>query len=103
MAIAATYQTTATVTTTAGTVFTTQGSSVYTRDLVVTNAGANTIFIGLGTSSVATSVASFAIPAGGSVLLTQCQLPSSTPLTAICGVSAGSSISVGYGSVISVV
>ena len=98
MAIATTWQTVATVTTTAGTVFTT--TSKYTRDLVVTNSGANTIFIGLGVSSVATSVASFAIPAGGTVVLTQCQVPASQPLTAIAGLAAGSTVSVGYGSLV---
>lgn len=98
MAIAASWQTVATVTTTAGTVFTTAAG--YTRDLVVTNSGANTIFIGLGASNIATSVASFGIPAGGTVVLTQCQVPASTPLTAIAGLAAGSQVSVGYGSLV---
>jgi hypothetical protein len=105
VAIAATYQASTAVTTTAATVYTTLAATVstYTRDLVVTNSGANTIFIGLGASNVATSVASFGIPSGGSVLLTQCQLPASTPLTAICGVAGGSSVSVGYASDVSVI
>lgn len=105
MAIAATYLASTAVTTTAATVYTTAAATVstYLRDLVVTNAGANTIFVGLGATNVATSVASFGIPAGGTLLLTQSQVPASTPLTAICGVAAGSSISVGYASVVSVV
>jgi len=101
VAIAAQWQTVATVTTTAGTVFTT-ASSGYHRDLVVSNSGASTIFVGLGASNVATSVASFQIPTGGEVVLTQCQIPAGVPLTACTG--AGSSIiSVGYGTVVSVV
>jgi hypothetical protein len=102
VAIAATYQTVASsVTTTAATVYTTGAG--YARDLIVTNSGANTIFVGLGTSSVATSVASFAIPSGGTLLLTESAVPVSTPLTAICGVAAGSSVSIGYGSVVYVI
>ena len=97
MAIAATWQTVATVTTTAGTVYTT--GSGYRRDLVVTNSGASTIFVGMGTSSVATSVASFQIPAGGTVVLTQCQVPASIPITACTG-AGSSTISVGFGSLV---
>lgn len=108
MALAVAYQTVASVTNTAGTVYTIPNSTtaaygVYARDLVVTNSGANTIFIGLGTSNVATSVASFGIPSGGSVLLTECQVIAGQPLTAICGLSAGSQISVGFASVVSVI
>jgi hypothetical protein len=100
VAIAAQWQTVATVTTTAGTVFTTAAG--YTRDLVVTNSGANTIFVGLGASNVATSVASFGIPAGASLVLTQGQVPVSQPLTACTG-TGSSSVSVGYGSLVSYV
>jgi len=106
VALAVAYQTTASVTTTAGTVYTTPASTAstyaYGRDLVVTNAGASTIFVGLGTASVATSVASFSVPAGGSVVLTECQVPTGAPLTACTG-SGSSSISVGYASVVSVI
>lgn len=107
MAVAVAWQTVASVTNTAGTVYTTAANTAatfaYARDLVVNNSGANTIFVGLGVSNVATSVASFAIPAGGSLILSQCQVPNNQPLTAICGVAAGSSISVGYASVFSAV
>ena len=98
MAIATSWQTVATVTTTAGTVFTTAAG--YTRDLVVTNSGTAAIFVGLGASNVATSVASMEIPTGGSLVLTECQVPASTPLTAIAGVGTGQ-VSVGYGSLVS--
>jgi hypothetical protein len=97
VAIAASWQTVATVTTTAGTVFTT--ASGYTRDLVVTNSGTATIFVGVGASNVATSVASFGIPAGGTLVLTQCQVPTSQPVTACTG-AGSSSVSVGYGSLV---
>jgi hypothetical protein len=100
VAIAAAWQTVASVTTTAGTVFTT--SSSYLRDLVITNSGASTIFVGVGASNVATSVASFQIPVGGTVVLTQCQIPTSVPVTALTG-SGSSSVSIGYGSLVSYV
>jgi hypothetical protein len=98
MAISAQWSASTAVTTTAATVYTTAAATVssYLRDLVVTNSGANTIFVGIGASNVATSVASFGIPAGGSLVLTQCQVPNATPITAICGLAAGSSVSIGY-------
>jgi len=99
VAIAAAWQTVASVTTTAGTVYTTNASTAstfaYQRDLVVTNSGASTIFVGMGASSVSTSVASFNIPAGGTVVLTQCQVPGGTPITACTG-AGSSSVSIGY-------
>lgn len=99
MAIAAAWQTVASVTTTAATVFTTNASTAstfaYQRDLVVTNSGTATIFVGVGASNVATSVASFQVPVGGSLILTQCQVPGGVPITALTG--AGSSqVSIGY-------
>ena len=97
MAIATSWQTVATVTTTAGTVFTTAAG--YIRDLVVTNSGTATIFVGVGASNVATSVASFQIPVGGSLVLTQCEIPTSVPVTAIAGAGTGS-VSIGYGSLV---
>jgi len=99
VAIAAAWQTVASVTTTAGTVYTTNASTAstyaYGRDLVITNSGANTIFIGMGASNVATSVASFNIPAGGTMVLTQCQVPGGVPVTALTG-TGSSSVSIGY-------
>ena len=98
MAIAASWAVNNTaVTTTAGTVYTTTAG--YKRDLVVTNGGASTIFIGMGVSSVATSVASFSVPPGGTVVLTQCQVPASTPITACTG-AGSSTVSIGYGSLV---
>jgi hypothetical protein len=69
----------------------------YARDLVVCNSGTATVFVGLGVSNVATSVASFQIPAGGSVILTQCQVPNSGTqvLSGITGAGT-TSVSVGF-------
>jgi hypothetical protein len=51
--------------------------------------------------TAATTINSFAIPSGGSLVLAQCQVPASAVLY---GVSAGTSATyVGYGSVVSVV
>ena len=98
MAIAAAWAVNSTaVTTTAGTVYTTAAG--YKRDLVVTNSGTATIFIGMGASNVATSVASFGIPSGGSVTLTPCQVPASTPITACTG-AGSSTVSIGFGSLV---
>ena len=75
----------------------------YSRDLVITNSGTVTIWVGLSTAgTVATSVASFQIPAGGTILLTQCQVPTGAVLSSLTGVTATSLLSVGYGTVVSV-
>jgi hypothetical protein len=99
VAIAAQWQTVASVTTTAGTVYTTNAATAstfgYGRDLVVTNSGTVTIFIGMGASNVATSVASFGVPSGGTLVLTQCGVPNATPVTAIAGAGTGQ-VSIGY-------
>ena len=102
MAIAAAYQTVASVTTTAGTIWTTAAG--YTRDLVITNGGTATVFVGMGTTNVATSVASFAVPSGATLVLCDGAIPTSTPVTAIYGASgATGNVSVGYASVVSVI
>lgn len=102
MAIAATYVVTATSVSTSAVQLYTVPSTGYNRDLVVTNAGTVTVFAGLSTSgTVATSVASFQIPGGGSVVLTQCQVPAGAVLSALTGAGSGY-VSVGYGSVVSV-
>lgn len=78
------------------------GSNVYVRDLVVTNGGPSTLFIGVGagvTGGATTS--SFGIPTGGTVILTQCQVPSGSIIGAI---SAGtSSCFIGFGTNVSYV
>ena len=90
MAIATQWLASTVATTTAATVYTTAAAatSPYLRDLVITNggtAGSANVFVGMGASNVATSVASMAIPPGGSLVLTQCQIPNATPVTAIAG------------------
>jgi hypothetical protein len=98
VAISVAWQTVVTVTTSA-TVYTTPAATAttfgYARDLVLTNSGTATIFIGMGVANVSTSVASFNIPAGGSLVLTQCQVPANTPISAIVGAGT-TSVSVGY-------
>jgi hypothetical protein len=107
VALSVAYQTVASVTTTAGTVYTTSAATAASygnaRDLVVTNSGSGTIFVGIGTSNVATSVASFKIPSGGSLLLTDCVVPASAPVTAIAAYGQSSTVSIGYASVVSVI
>ena len=102
MAIAANWVVNATaVTTTAGTVYTTAAAATtpYLRDLVVNNSGTATIFVGIGAANVATSVASFGIPAGGSLILAACQVPNATPISACTG-AGSSTVSIGYGSLV---
>lgn len=72
------------------------GTNTYVRDLIVTNGGPSTLFIGLGTGvSTGATTSSFGIPSGGTVVLTQCQVPSGSIVGAI---SAGtSSCFIGFG------
>jgi hypothetical protein len=98
MAIAATWKVNALSVTSSAAVYTVP-STGYNRDLVVTNNGPSALFVGLGSGvTAATTVNSFQIPSGGSLVLTQCQVPTSG---IIFGVSAGTSAtSVGYGSLV---
>jgi hypothetical protein len=106
VAIAATYNTVVTAAATTSTALFTTSTSVYQRDLIVTNSGASTCFIsaGTGVTSASTTV-SFAVPSGGTVLLTECQVPNSTILFGFAAASpaGGLNVSIGYGSVVSVV
>ena len=101
MAIAATW-TVSNLSVTSSAAIYTVPSTGYKRDLVVTNGGPSALFVGLGsgvTSGATTS--SFQIPSGGSLVLTQCQVPASG---IIYGISAGTSATfVGYGSNVSYV
>lgn len=100
MAIAVQWQTVVTGITTATNVYTVPSASTvpygtYARDLVVNNSGTATVFVGLGaTASTATTAASFLIPAGGSVILTQCQVPAGAVVSAVAANPA--SVSVGF-------
>ena len=99
--ISVAYQTTVTFTTnrcTVGTVPSSGNFSTYARDLVVTNSGTATCYVGVGpavTQAVTTS--SFAIPSGGSVILTQCQVPASTVVAGVQAVATTTSqVSIGF-------
>lgn len=98
MAIAATWVVNGTAVTTSASLATISNTG-YNRDLVITNGGPSNLFIGFGTGCTASTTAqSFLIPSGGSVILTQCQVPQSG---IIYGVSAGtSSTSIGYASLV---
>jgi hypothetical protein len=99
VAIAAQWSVAGTSVTTTTAIFTVATSSAstyaYSRDLVITNGGPSLAFFSLGSGSTsAATTSSFAVPSGGSVVLTQCQVPSSGKVYAV---SAGtSSCYVGY-------
>ena len=105
MAIAATYFTAVTAAATTSTSVYTTSATAYQRDLVITNGGASTCFVsaGTGVSSASTTV-SFAIPTGGQLVL-QGQVPNSTIVYGFAAASpaGGLNISLGWGSVISVI
>lgn len=100
MAIAATWVVNNTAITTTAAQLYTVPSTGYKRDLVVT-AGTAAVYVGLSTDgTVATSAASFKVPGGGSIVLTQCQVPTGAVLSALTG-SGTSTLSIGYGSLVS--
>ncbi len=105
MAIAASYFTAVTAAATTSTALYTTSTTAYQRDLVVTNGGASTCFIsaGTGVSSASTTV-SFAVPAGQQLVL-QGQVPNSTILYGFAAASpaGGLNVSLGWGSVVSVI
>lgn len=101
MAISVAWQTVVTVATSNGALYTvpssTAASFAYARDLVLTNSGATTIFVnatGAG-SPVATTTGSYQVPSGGTLLLTQCQVPNGAVVSALSPGTAGS-LSIGY-------
>jgi len=95
VAIATSWLTTATGITSSTALYTT--GTTYVRDLVVTNSGANLGYVAVGPSvSSAAATAGVEIPAGGSLILTQCQVVASSK---IYGYSAsGTNFSIGYAS-----
>jgi hypothetical protein len=69
----------------------------YARDLVITNSGANTVYIAMNSNTpAATTTGSFAIPTGGTLVLTQCQVTNGAVVNGTCPTAAGSSVSIGY-------
>ena len=105
MAISVAWQTTATFTTSAA-LFTvptaafaaTAGTFLYPRDLVITNSGTSTCYVSASaTATGALTTSSFALPTGGTVLLTQCQVPASTIIYGVQAVATTpSQVSIGY-------
>jgi hypothetical protein len=92
VAIAASYFTTVTNVTTSTSVYTTSASG-YNRDLVITNSGVSTMFVAVGpaiTSAATTS--SFEVPSGGTVVLTECQVPVSSKVYATSAGTAAASL-----------
>jgi hypothetical protein len=101
VAIAATWTIAGTAVTSSASL-TTISNTGYKRDLVITNGGPSALYIGLGSGvTAATTINSFQIPSGGSLILSQCQVPQGAILY---GVSAGTSATyVGFGSNVSYV
>lgn len=101
MAIAASYVLNGvTVNTSSGALYTVPSAgantNAYLRDLVLTNAGTTSIFLSLGTGATsAATTSSFVVPTGGSVILTQCQVPAGGIVFGVSPGSAGA-LSVGY-------
>ena len=102
MAIAVAWQTVVTVNTTDTALYTVPSSSAnpfgaYARDLVINNSGASTIFVAqtTGGSPVSTTTGSFQVPSGGTVILTQCQVPAGSVVKALAPSAAGQA-SIGY-------
>lgn len=105
MALAVAYQTTVTYSTSTAlwTVPSSGAYGTYARDVVITNSGAALSYISAGTAaSAAATASSFAIPPGGSVVLTQCQVPAGTIFYGIAAPSTAST-SIGFASVVSVI
>ena len=97
MAISVAWQTTATITANTSTALYTVPSSgnfgTYARDLVVCNGGTGTCYVAVG--SIVTSAAtttSFAVPAGGTVILTQCAVPTTAAIFGMAPYAAPVSI-----------
>jgi len=100
VAIAASYVTTATFTTSAA-LYTTS-TTAYRRDLVITNSGTVGCYASAGTvvTSAATT-SSFYLPPGGSVILTQCQVPTSTIIYGVQYAATNTSqLSIGFASLV---
>ena len=102
MAIAATWLTTAT-NITSSTAIWTSPTTGYVRDLVVTNGGTAKAYVSLGPDvGSASSANSFTIPSGGTVVLTACAVPTNSIMYAQAATGSTVSVSIGYGSVVSV-
>lgn len=103
MALSVAWQTVVTLNnTTVNTIYTVPSASTasygaYARDLVINNSGAATIFASLTpTTTACLSASSFQIPAGGSVILTQCQVSGGAVVGAGNAGATISAVSVGF-------
>lgn len=106
MAISVAWQTTATITAVTSTaLYTTPTTGNFgnanTRDLVICNAGTVNAYVSASPSATsAATVTGFLIPAGGTAILTQCQVPATTIIfgmaTLACPVSIGFATNVAY-------
>jgi hypothetical protein len=76
----------------------TAGTYLYPRDLVITNSGTATCYVSAGVPATgALTTSSFALPSGGSVILTQCAVPASTIIFGVQAVATTTSqVSIGY-------
>lgn len=104
MALAVQYQTVANFTgsTSLYTVPSSGNYGTYARDLVITNSGTAQAYFSCGTASSASATASsFVVPAGGSVVLTQCQVPAGAIVYGIA--SAASQASIGFATLVTVI
>lgn len=101
MALAESYQTTVTVTTSAAAW--TAPTTGYVRDLVIT-AGTKDIYVAFGQATSAVTTSSFQIPAGQSLVLMGA-VPTTTAIVYTCIATSGgtSSASIGYASNVSVI
>lgn len=76
---------------------TTSATYAYARDLVVTNNSTVSAFFSLGTGTTsAATTSSFVVPTGGSVILTQCQVPAGAILWGATQGGVAGAVSVGY-------
>lgn len=110
MAISVSWQTVASIaaTSTVSTFYTVPSSTAssygtYARDLVITNSGTSgTVFVCLSAAGAVTAAAGFQIPTGGTVVLTQCQVPGGAVVGVANTTATAISVSAGYASVVSV-
>jgi hypothetical protein len=98
VAISVAWQTVATNITSSASLYTvptTGNFGTYVRDLVITNSGTAIVYVNAGTGATSSAiVTSTQIPVGGTLLLTQCQVP---PGTVVYGfASSAASVSIGY-------
>lgn len=98
MAIATQWVATVAVPTSSTSVYTSVASTVssYLRDIVVNNGGTFPCSVSMGTNATSAAAASsFYVPAGGSVVLTQCQVQNASKIWAI-GIGGATTVNVGY-------